>query len=92
MERKNKFMSELQTVDANSLKEQSTAVKAEIDELSRTLLAQNKKFEEFRQSYKNKNEAYLAASREVKKTESKIQRMQKDIDSIRQHIDDQLNT
>lgn len=92
MERKNKFLSEMQSADADNLKDQFSNIKAEIDELSRSMVAQNKKMEQFRQSYKIKNESYLEAVRQVKKTGSTMQRIQNDIESIKQHIADQLNT
>lgn len=91
MEEKKKLLSQIQTSNGDALKEEMSNIKGQIDELSKLILGQNQKIEELKNNYKAKNDIYMDSVRECKKYEIKMIRMRKDIDSIKQHIAEQMN-
>lgn len=73
-------------------KDQCMALKAEIDAKNRVAAAYDAKFNEMRENFKNKNEIYLQKARELKRVESKRDRIASDIAKLKDHIENHAHS
>lgn len=80
------------TTNDHELQVLCTELNADINLLTQSCATEQKKIENLRNNFKAKNEKLLEHSRESNKMEAKIKRIQCDIEKLRGHISEQLNS